>query len=566
MQTAMWVLVPSALVATGNLPLAEHWKVYLPAVLVSFLFMVPAVIMAEKHGRMKLVFNLSIGLLLLVQLGLYLFGSGLMPLALWLTLFFVAFNILEATQPSWISRVAPASSKGTALGIYNTLQSIGLFLGGALGGYIAKHYGAGMVNLFAALWPCSGCLLPQAWWRRRCVVARLRPQADQYFRDKESGMASLNKVILIGNLGADRKHATPLGRRNLQSPPGNHRNLEGPHQRRTQENTEWHRVVFFGKLAEIAGQYLRKGSQIYVEDGSRRENGRTRKGQDRYTTEIRGDEMKMLGSRQGMGGSDAPSRGGDAGDFDAPRVVVPRRRRLRASPPRRQVAAWAISTMTSLLKRTFKAESNGPGQCRVVQLHLAPLQRREVGVDGLACGTESRAAHPLALGSPQRCRALSGRLFRAQRCFLRRAAPECPRPDRVRQRSFPRARLLPARLASPTPTAAPVELAPVRHWHALPALRLPGVRLFRASSEAATDSSGCVATSGFDAVAAIVSVSSLAGSNVDSASTSCAAPSAAIPRRHPASSQQRPRRLRCRAAARLPAPEEIRVEPLESFS
>lgn len=127
MQTAMWVLVPSALVATGNLPLAEHWKVYLPAVLVSFLFMVPAVIMAEKHGRMKLVFNLSIGLLLLVQLGLYLFGSGLMPLALWLTLFFVAFNILEATQPSWISRVAPASSKGTALGIYNTLQSIGLF-------------------------------------------------------------------------------------------------------------------------------------------------------------------------------------------------------------------------------------------------------------------------------------------------------------------------------------------------------------------------------------------------------------------------------------------------------
>ena len=71
-----------------------------------------------------------------------------MPLALWLTLFFVAFNILEATQPSWISRVAPASSKGTALGIYNTLQSIGLFLGGALGGYIAKHYGAGMVNLF----------------------------------------------------------------------------------------------------------------------------------------------------------------------------------------------------------------------------------------------------------------------------------------------------------------------------------------------------------------------------------------------------------------------------------
>jgi hypothetical protein len=113
MQTAMWVLVPAGLVAAG-LPMAEHWKVYLPAVLLSFVVMVPAVIMAEKKGAMKKVFNAAIGLLLVVQAGLYLTGStGLWPLAILLTLFFVAFNVLEATQPSWISdRAAPRQGHG----------------------------------------------------------------------------------------------------------------------------------------------------------------------------------------------------------------------------------------------------------------------------------------------------------------------------------------------------------------------------------------------------------------------------------------------------------------------
>jgi MFS family permease len=150
MQTAMWVTVPAALAASGQLPTAEHWKVYLPAVLVSFVLMVPAVIVAEKRNAMKPIFLAAVALLLVVQLGLHFFGAGLWPLALWLTLFFVAFNVLEATQPSWISRIAPPHAKGTALGIYNTLQSIGLFLGGALGGWLAQHHGAGAVSLFCA--------------------------------------------------------------------------------------------------------------------------------------------------------------------------------------------------------------------------------------------------------------------------------------------------------------------------------------------------------------------------------------------------------------------------------
>ncbi|MCE1185231.1 MFS transporter [Zoogloea sp.] len=167
MQTAMWVLVPAGLVHAG-LPMAEHWKVYLPAVLVAFVVMVPAIIMAEKKGAMKQVFNAAIVLLLLVQGGLYLFGeAGLWPLAILLSLFFVAFNVLEATQPSWISRVAPAHAKGTALGVYNTLQSVGLFLGGALGGWLSKHLGAGSVSLL-------GGGLALAWL---VLAAGMRPPA-----------------------------------------------------------------------------------------------------------------------------------------------------------------------------------------------------------------------------------------------------------------------------------------------------------------------------------------------------------------------------------------------------
>jgi MFS family permease len=156
MQTAMWVLVPAGLVAAG-LPVIEHWKVYLPAVLLSFVVMVPAIIVAEKKGAMKQVFNAAIALLLLVQVGLYFEGgAGMWPLAILLTLFFVAFNVLEATQPSWISKIAPAHAKGTALGVYNTLQSAGLFIGGALGGWLAQHVGPGAVSLL-------GCGLAIVW-------------------------------------------------------------------------------------------------------------------------------------------------------------------------------------------------------------------------------------------------------------------------------------------------------------------------------------------------------------------------------------------------------------------
>ena len=150
-QTAMWIIVPSALIGSGALPVDEHWKVYLPAVLLSLVVMVPAILVAEKYGRMKWVFNGAIALLLLVQLGFGFLAHGRYALFLWLSLFFVAFNVLEAIQPSLISRIAPHYAKGAALGIYNTTQSLGLFVGGLLGGMLLKFSGALSVWLVAAM-------------------------------------------------------------------------------------------------------------------------------------------------------------------------------------------------------------------------------------------------------------------------------------------------------------------------------------------------------------------------------------------------------------------------------
>jgi single stranded DNA-binding protein len=120
-------------------------------------------------------------------------------------------------------------------------------------------------------------------------------------------------------------------------------------------------VVFFGKLAEIAGQYLRKGSQVYVEGSLRTRKWQDKEGQDRYTTEIRADEMKMLGSRQGMGGSDAPSRneggfGGAAPRDSTARHRLRRRQRRPRAPRRRRNRRrriWRFRRRHSVLVGTF---------------------------------------------------------------------------------------------------------------------------------------------------------------------------------------------------------------------
>ena len=149
-QMAMFVVVPAWLVERAGLPLDAHWKLYLPVVLLSFALMVPPMIAAERRGRLRAVFVGSVALLLAVQLLFALSPTGLVVLAGLLLAFFAAFNVLEASLPSLVSRLAPADAKGTALGIYNTTQSLGLFAGGLVGGVVQQQWGKPAVFLVCA--------------------------------------------------------------------------------------------------------------------------------------------------------------------------------------------------------------------------------------------------------------------------------------------------------------------------------------------------------------------------------------------------------------------------------
>jgi len=146
-QLAMWVAVPALLVGAG-LDKARHWQVYLPAVLASFGVMGMTLFPLERRGYLRAAFLGAVGLIFLVQLGLLWAashteaGHSLALLSALLLLFFCGFNVLEATQPSLASRLAPAHARGAALGVYNTLQSLGFFAGGAVGGWVTKTQGS----------------------------------------------------------------------------------------------------------------------------------------------------------------------------------------------------------------------------------------------------------------------------------------------------------------------------------------------------------------------------------------------------------------------------------------
>ncbi len=127
-------------------------------------------------------------------------------------------------------------------------------------------------------------------------------------------MASVNKVIIVGNLGRDPEvRSFPSGDRVANVTIATTDKWKDKQSNEMREATEWHRVVFNGRLAEIVEQYLRKGSQVYVEGSLRTRKWTDKDGQEKFTTEIRADQMQMLGSRQGMGGPSGDDEGGGYG-------------------------------------------------------------------------------------------------------------------------------------------------------------------------------------------------------------------------------------------------------------
>jgi single-strand DNA-binding protein len=140
-------------------------------------------------------------------------------------------------------------------------------------------------------------------------------------------MASVNKVIIIGNLGRDPEvRYTPSGSAVCNVSVATTRNWKNRESGEKQEETEWHRVVFYDRLAEIAGEYLKKGRSIYVEGRLKTRKWQDKEGKDNYTTEIIAEEMKMLGSREGMGG------GGGGGDDHGEARSAPAPRQGAAKP------------------------------------------------------------------------------------------------------------------------------------------------------------------------------------------------------------------------------------------
>ena len=157
-QIAMWVVIPGVLLQSGWSK-GDHWQLYLPAVMVSILVVGGVLFRLERKGHIRWVLRFSVALLVCVQLGWWWATRGAQhdgvstPVALaLLTGFFVAFNALESSQPSLTSKMAPAHLRGLALGVFNTLQSLGFFIGGALGGALLQAAGPGAVFLVCAAW------------------------------------------------------------------------------------------------------------------------------------------------------------------------------------------------------------------------------------------------------------------------------------------------------------------------------------------------------------------------------------------------------------------------------
>jgi predicted MFS family arabinose efflux permease len=164
-QVAIFVVLPGWLVERAGLAIADHWMLYLPVVLLSFAPMMPAVGWGERSGRGKGVFIASVALLVAVLVGLALRPEGVVLFAVLLFVFFSAFNILEASLPSMASRRAPAELRGAALGLFNTTQSLGLFVGGAAAGLVRSTWGDAAVFMGAAM--LLGAWLLAALWHRR---------------------------------------------------------------------------------------------------------------------------------------------------------------------------------------------------------------------------------------------------------------------------------------------------------------------------------------------------------------------------------------------------------------
>jgi predicted MFS family arabinose efflux permease len=193
MLTASFLRVPSLL--RSNLGMDNHhqWVVYLPVLLISVAAMVPAIIIAERFRRMKAVFISAVAALAASQCLFLIAGGAVVPIVA-LTVFFVGFNVMEATLPSLVTRTAPPAAKGTAAGIFSTSQFLGIFVGGVAGGWMLQMLGGNAVFV-ASLGLCAAWLVVAATMKQPSYLSTrlLRIAAGRAFDAAELG-AQLRRV------------------------------------------------------------------------------------------------------------------------------------------------------------------------------------------------------------------------------------------------------------------------------------------------------------------------------------------------------------------------------------
>jgi len=201
---SVFMQVPFILRADG-LDAQHQWQVYLPVMLIAFALMVPPIIIAEKKAKMKQVFMLAIALAAVAQLGILFLQGSVWGVALSLLLFFTAFNVLEATQPSIVSKIAPLAAKGTAMGVFSSVQFLGAFFGSAMGGLLMQLYGGDAVLVFAVfmllLWlaVASTMRAPQALMTRMYHLPEMGEDAAGKLRQSLAQLRGVREVLVVAN-------------------------------------------------------------------------------------------------------------------------------------------------------------------------------------------------------------------------------------------------------------------------------------------------------------------------------------------------------------------------------
>jgi MFS family permease len=205
--TATFLALPLVLKNGAGLATQQQWYIYLPILVVSVFAMVPLVIVAEKYGRMKPIFlsaivGLGVGQLILLYVHASLYG--IVPALL---VFFTAFNLLESTLPSLISKVAPPDSKGTAMGVYSSSQFFGIFVGGSLGGWLQGHFGFaaafGFSAVMAALWLIAALSMKSPGYlsSRLLKVGRMGAAEAERLAARLKQVAGVIEVVIVGDEG-----------------------------------------------------------------------------------------------------------------------------------------------------------------------------------------------------------------------------------------------------------------------------------------------------------------------------------------------------------------------------